>query len=663
MVLDNFPTFTEWFLPGVLLFGGIVIAAILLGLFVGYVVASFRHGPFEAFYTVAQVVGEAVPDFLGTSPRRVMAMARLAVKEALRRKVVIVAFSIFAVLLLFGQWFMAGTENPEKRFMNTIMFGTQMLTLLTVMLISAFSLPEDIKNRTIYTIVTKPVRATEIILGRIVGFGFLGTVLLALMGVISFFFVSRNLEHTHQIVGDTQTVASMVEIEPGTEISPLTGKRISPNAVMEGKTNLSLGHSHRLEMLEFKTEDPNDPVLDLPDVFSTEKLDSGMTAYRRLVCQPVGDHTHQITLTGSGPDAKISFGPAIGYFRARIPVYADSVTFLNRVGEASSSGTSVGKESKYRGFIDGGTTQNRSTLSRAIFRYSGFYESRFRNPDILPLEMTLGVFRTYKGDIQKRVTGGLQFESVPDNKDVENRYISEMVFFETNEYQLQTEAISRKVIGRIVAPDGSLIEEGEYDLFDDFAANGKLDMSLSCLDRNQYLGVARADMYFRAFDDVYWFNYFKGYVGIWCQMMTIIAMAVAFSTFAGTPIVMLGVLMMMIVGFFTPFIRSLTAPDRDGGGPIESAIRVVTQKNMQVDLETGVMTTLIKEVDGFMSQRLSDLTYLAPNFKQLDFSDFLTYGYSIDNQRIIVALAITLAFCIGLTLLGYFSLKTREIAK
>jgi len=71
MVLDNFPTFSEWFLPGLVLFGGIVLAAILLGLFAGYVVASFRHGPFEAFYIVAQVVSEAVPDFLGTSPRRV----------------------------------------------------------------------------------------------------------------------------------------------------------------------------------------------------------------------------------------------------------------------------------------------------------------------------------------------------------------------------------------------------------------------------------------------------------------------------------------------------------------------------------------------------------------------------------------------------------------
>ncbi len=661
MVLENFPAFSEWFLPGLILFGGIVLAAILLGLFVGYVVASFRHGPFEAFYIVAQVISEAVPDFLGTSPRRVLAMARLAIKEAMRRKVVIVAFVIFAILLLFGQWFMGGTDNPEKRFMNTIMFGTQLLTLLTVMLISAFSLPEDIKNKTIYTIVTKPVRATEIILGRILGFGFLGTVLLALMGLISFFFVSRNLDHTHAIVGDTQTIASLVEIEPGTEISGTTGKRVSPNAVMEGETNVELGHMHRVEVLEFTATSDDDPNLKSPDIVSVEDRE-GKKVYRRLVCLPVGGHTHEVTVTGTGPEAKISLGPAIGYFRARIPVYADSVTFLNREGQPGD-GVNVGKESTYRGYIDGGTAQQRSTLSRAIFSYSDFTAERFGNADIIPLEMTLGVFRTYKGDMEKRVVGGLQFESVPANAETENRFVSEIVNFETNEYQLQIRPFSRKLIGKIVAPDGSFVEEGEYDLFDDFASNGNLKLSLTCRDFNQYLGVARADMYFRASDDVYWFNYFKGYVGIWCQMMIIIAMAVAFSTFLGTPIVMLGVLMMMIVGFFTPNIRSLTVVGRDGGGPIESFIRIVTQKNMQVDLETGVATTLIKESDSFISQRLSDLTYLAPNFKQLDFAEFLTYGYSIDNQRILVALAITLAFCMGLTLLGYFSLKTREIAK
>lgn len=663
MVLDNFPTFSEWFLPGLVLFGGIVLAAILLGLFCGYVVASFRHGPFEAFYIVAQVVSEAVPDFLRTSPRRVLAMARLAIKEAFRRKVIIVAFMIFVILLLFGQWFMTGgTERPEQRFMSTVLFGTQLLTLMTVMLISAFSLPEDIRNKTIYTIVTKPVRATEIVLGRILGFGFLGTMLLGLMGLISFLFLSRNLSHTHQVVGDSQTMASLVEIDRGALISETTGRRVSENAVMEGETNVAFGHRHRLEVIEFVADGPDDPLLQSEDVVKVEQRD-GLTYFQRLICQPVGGHTHQVTVTGTGPDAKISLGPSIGYFRARVPVYADSVSFLDADGNPSEKGTNVGKESTYRGFIDGGSALRRSTLSRATFLYSDFTPDRFKTRDLVPLEMTLGVFRTYKGDMQKRVTGGLQFESVPDDVNSENRFVSNVFNFETNEYQLQTEPIAPKIVGRIIAPDGTTIEEGEYDLFDDFAANGKLKVHLTCLDVNQYIGVARADVYFRAADDVYSFNFVKGYIGIWCQMMIIIAMAVAFSTFLGTPIVMLGVLVMMIVGFYTPFIRTLTDVDRDGGGPIESFVRIVTQKNMQVDLETGMADVLIKQTDGFLSQRLSDLTYLAPNFKQLDFSNFLTYGYAIDNQRIIVALAITLAFCIGLTLLGYFALKTREIAK
>ena len=65
--------------------------------------------------------------------------------------------------------------------------------------ISAFSLPTDIKNRTIHTVVTKPVRSGEIVLGRIVGFTLIGTALLVIMGVCSYVFVVRSLDHTHEI--------------------------------------------------------------------------------------------------------------------------------------------------------------------------------------------------------------------------------------------------------------------------------------------------------------------------------------------------------------------------------------------------------------------------------------------------------------------------------
>ncbi len=664
MVVERFPDFYEWIGPGLLLFVAILLAAGLLGLFVGYIVAVFRHGPFEAFYVVAQVIGEAVPDFLGMSWRRLTAIARLTAKEAFRRRVLLVTFAIFAAMLLFGGWFLnSSTEHPDRIYVNFVLWGTQMLVLLMGMLVSAFSLPEDIKNKTIYTVVTKPVRPSEVVVGRIMGLGAVCTALLALMAVISFFFVWRGLSHEHQIAdADSQTIAAFVDVDQGTRRSSFTGRRVSPTAIKEAQTTMVDGHRHRLELIE-DVRAADSPPLDTSNVLSQETLPDGRVKYQRVVCLPVGGHTHQISIDGQGDDARISLGPAIGYFRSRVPVYANSLLFRDRDGGLNKKGTNVGKEWSYRGFIDGGNARNRSTLSRALFTFEGFRESRFRRKEILPLDLTLGVFRTYKADIETRVMAGIEFESVPDNPETDNRFVSDVITFETNEYTIQTLPIPRKLVGKTIAPDGTVVEQGEYDLFNDYGENGNLLLSLSCRDSGQYLGVARADVYFRSGDTPYWVNFFMGYVGIWCQLMIVIAMGVALSCFLNTPVTMLGIVVMAILGFFSDFIRELTLPDTDGGGPIESFIRVITQQNMQVSLETGVLTTLMEQVDKGLVSLLAGLTYLAPDFGQLDFSAFLTHGYAIDAQRIVVALVITMAFLGGLSILGYFALKTREIAK
>ena len=663
MVVEEFANFSEWIGPGLALFGLIALVGIILGVFVGYLVASFRHGPFEAFYVVAQVIAQAIPDFLLTSPRRVWAMARLAIKEALRRRVILVTFGIFAASLLFGGWFMnAGGEKPEQIYINFVLWGTQLLVLLMAMLISAFSLPEDIKNKTIFTVVTKPVRSTEIVFGRILGFGLLGTGLLALMGIISFLFVWRGLSHTHQVAGDTQTLASFVEIDQDTKRSRITGKRVSENAIKEAETTDDSGHKHRLELIEDirKSDDPKPKYM--ANVVEQKELDGDRTAYYRVICNRFGDHTHLVTVEGTGDSAEIKLGPALGYFRARVPLYAGNLQFYDRQGQPTNKGINVGKEWGYRGFVDGGNSRVRSSLSKAEFTFENFDPSNFVADDILPLEMTLSVFRTYKGDIETRVIGGIQFQSVPDS-DLDNVITSEVIDFETDEYSVQTLAIPRKIDGQILAADGKLIEKGRYDLFDDYGKNGKLRLNLSCRDLNQYIGVARADIYFRTGDRVYWINFIKGYLGIWCQMMIIIAMGVAFSTFLSAPVTMLATIVMIIIGFFTTFIRNMMDPDVVGGGPVESFIRVITQKNMVIELETGVMTTLVEQTDKLLTKMLGAVTYLAPNFSQLNFSDYLTFGYSIDDQRVIVAMAITLGFCLGMSILGYFALRTREIAK
>ena len=80
-----------------------------------------------------------------TSPRRVWAIARLAIKESIRRRV-IVALVVYVVILLFASWFLqTDYREPGKLFFSFVLTATTYLVLLIALLLSAFSLPNDFK--------------------------------------------------------------------------------------------------------------------------------------------------------------------------------------------------------------------------------------------------------------------------------------------------------------------------------------------------------------------------------------------------------------------------------------------------------------------------------------------------------------------------------------
>src|SRR5947199_7538455 len=190
------------------LFGAIAIGLLLLLVapFICFVIASLQYGPSEAFYYVARAMFSAVTEDLPRfSPRRTWAVARLAIQEAIRNRV-LVGFGVFIVLLLVAGMFLdVENSNPARVYLSFVLTSTNYLVLLMALLLSAFSLPNDIKNRTIYTVVTKPIRASEIVIGRTLGFGLVCTAMLVLMGGISYGFVTWSLDHDHAI--DAASVA------------------------------------------------------------------------------------------------------------------------------------------------------------------------------------------------------------------------------------------------------------------------------------------------------------------------------------------------------------------------------------------------------------------------------------------------------------------------
>ncbi len=144
----------------------------LLALFAvvaGSLLTIVRRGPRAGLVVIGRVFREVCFDLVKMSPRRVWALAWLAVKESIRRGV-LVGFGVLFVILLFGAWFLdVDSTHPAQLYLAVVLTSTSWLVLLLMLFLSAFSLPADIKSRTIHTVVTKPVRTSEVVLGRMLG--------------------------------------------------------------------------------------------------------------------------------------------------------------------------------------------------------------------------------------------------------------------------------------------------------------------------------------------------------------------------------------------------------------------------------------------------------------------------------------------------------------
>src|SRR2546430_1730976 len=126
--------------------------------------------------------------------RRIFALAKLSFKEALRRRI-LYAFAGFILVLLFASWFLFDTkpEDEVRTYVDVVFTVMTPLLLWAAILISAFSLPDDIKNQTIHTVVTKPVERFEIILGRFLGFLALMTLVLLTLTGVSLLYILREV--------------------------------------------------------------------------------------------------------------------------------------------------------------------------------------------------------------------------------------------------------------------------------------------------------------------------------------------------------------------------------------------------------------------------------------------------------------------------------------
>lgn len=107
---------------------------------------------------------------VGFSPHRVGVIALNTLTEAVRQKVLILFLLIGMVFIASAVFFAQFTFGEQMKFIKDTCLGViSVITTLVAIVGTAQLLPNEVENRTIYTILAKPVRRFEFLLGKFCG--------------------------------------------------------------------------------------------------------------------------------------------------------------------------------------------------------------------------------------------------------------------------------------------------------------------------------------------------------------------------------------------------------------------------------------------------------------------------------------------------------------
>jgi hypothetical protein len=489
----------------------------------------------------------AIRDISEISVRRVWALAMLTAREAIRRKALLV-FGVFALLFMFGSWFLtSGGEKADIQIERHVVFvftAISWLVLPVVLMLACWGIPEDIKARSMHTVVTKPVRRVEIVLGRMLGFSLIATLVVAVMSIAGYIWIDRQIPQN---------------------------------------------------------------------------------IHGQLVC--------------------------------KVPIYG-KLSFLDRQGQPAAAGINVGDVWTFRSYIEG------STKATAIWDFE-----RLSDASLMPISTkdqgdTRGLrvqtgfesFRTHKGVMNSGLLCQLTLVNPATNLRVP------IPAFEVAEYR--GDANVTPIPATLTYYDSEARKSKTVDLVKDVIADGKLRVEARCLNGEQFLGMARPDLFIRTADRPFAVGFFKAICGVWLQAVVIVMIGVAASCFLKGPVATLMTFTVLIVGLsFRSMIDKIVSGDQLGGGPTESIYRMITHLNQTVDLDLSkTVTGTIKWTDWISQQGIWLIQQTFPNFSYFGMSPYVAKGFDVDfRAALLPSLAVALAYFIPCVLLGYFALKLREL--
>ena len=586
--------------------------------------------------------------------RRIYSIAWQTIAEANRsNRAPYVVMSLFIVVLAFMHWFIrAGERDAElsRLFVTTLTFLCSVLLLLMIVFIAPVSMPRDIANQTIYTIVSKPVLRLELIWGRLVGYMTLVTVLLAIFGGVGLVYLNRTVgtridelrnearkfeaSNNSAEADQRKTAADQLQSRMSARI-PLKGALVFVDAKkQEHGRGIDVGQEQEMRtFVEGATESKAIwRFQEVRDPFSpTTKRNLKIDVQSLLTANTI-EAIEDRLLTLGDEQLATERDKALGNLKASeasklnaaSSAKADEIKGLAAELEALRS-----RENELKRKLPTLSASDRREAREAIAKlHSG----------PIPLEMTFTIYRTTKGILGEPVLASLTASNPRPGAQPFSTVIPIREYY-TN----RTSLPSRVLVG----------------------SRGNLTIEARCVTANQYLGMAESDLYVLAGKGGFELNFIKGLFGIWLQVLVLTSVGLFAGTFLSWPVAILVTMFFFLAGevAFTYLAQfAMDALDQKMIGPFESLIRLINHQNMMNVLAPTPAVVVAKTADAIVMPVMSRLVFLIPNFGALDVTNTVADGFAVSWEQIRDLTLMGLGYALPFSVAGFFILRNREVA-
>jgi hypothetical protein len=132
-------------------------------------------------------------DFARISPKRIWAIGSVCFRESMRRRVLwITPLAMLGIIAVSQLSLPSDEEDAIRQTTKYCLFASGIVVVIATLILACTSLPKEIDNRVIYTIVTKPTTRLEIVLGKTLGFARTSAAILLVMGLFSYVYLQIN---------------------------------------------------------------------------------------------------------------------------------------------------------------------------------------------------------------------------------------------------------------------------------------------------------------------------------------------------------------------------------------------------------------------------------------------------------------------------------------